>query len=189
MAADYEYCSGFLRYNSLKWLADHSPANDSYLIIRYKMTSDGSSASVSLQISVTDTQSQMAVDKKRLRKAVRIILRRESIPRAKISVALVDDYTIAALHQQYLNDPNPTDVLSFSLERTNDYLEGEVVVSAETAQTSALRYHWTPEDELLLYVVHGVLHLVGYDDTSPKKQKIMRSKERQYLAESGVENK
>jgi probable rRNA maturation factor len=135
-----------------------------------------------LSITVTNTQSQLPVDEKMLRKAVRMILRDELIERAKISVAVVDDPTIAELHQRYLNDPQPTDVLSFVLERSPKYLEGEIVVSADTAAASAPDYNWTADDELLLYVIHGVLHLTGYDDTTPKKREIMRKKEREYLA-------
>ena len=107
-------------------------------------------------------------------------------PRAKISVAVVDDPTIAELHQRYLDDPSPTDVLSFVLERSPKYLEGEIVVSADTAADLAPNYNWTAADELLLYVIHGALHLVGYDDTTPKKRTKMREKEKEYLARNRI---
>jgi len=139
-----------------------------------------------LSITVTNAQSQMPVDKKRLSEAVRMILQDESIPRAKISVAVVDDPTIAELHKKYLKDPDPTDVLSFVLEWMPGYLEGEIVVSADTARASAAHYHWTHADELLLYVIHGALHLVGYKDTTPKKRAIMREREREYLTRFGL---
>lgn len=117
---------------------------------------------------------------------MRIILEDESIERAKIDVAVVDDLTIAELHQRYLNDPEATDVLSFVLEQTSKYLEGEIVVSADTAAASAPNYNWTAANELLLYVIHGALHLVGYDDTATKKRSIMREKEGEYLARFGL---
>jgi probable rRNA maturation factor len=142
-----------------------------------------------ISIKVTNAQSQVPIDKKKLREAVRIILEDESIPRAKISVAVVDDPTIAELHKRYLDDPDPTDVLSFVLERSPKYLEGEIVASADTAEALAADYHWTAADELLLYVIHGALHLVGYDDTAPKKRSIMRKKEQEYLAHFGLECK
>ncbi len=97
-----------------------------------------------LSITVTNTQSQLPVDKKRLREAVRMILQDESIYRAKIGVAVVDDATIAQLHQRYLGDPDPTDVLSFVLEQSPKYLEGEIVVSAETARQSAAHINGLP---------------------------------------------
>jgi probable rRNA maturation factor len=66
-------------------------------------------------------------------------------------------------------------------------LEGEIIVSAETAATAAQRFGWSSDDELLLYVVHGTLHLVGYDDTNPPARSEMRSKEQLYLAEFGLD--
>ena len=57
-------------------------------------------------------------------------------------------------------------MLSFVLEQ-GDGLEGEVVVGAETALRAAPQFGWSPHDELLLYVIHGTLHLVGHDDATP----------------------
>jgi probable rRNA maturation factor len=140
-------------------------------------------------ITITNAQTQMPIDKKRLRKAVRLILADESITGAKIGVAVVDDPAIAALNRRYLDDPLPTDVLSFALEKSPGYLEGEIVVSADTALASAENYHWPPGDELLLYVIHGALHLVGYDDAGSKNREKMRKKEREYLARFGLVRK
>jgi probable rRNA maturation factor len=142
-----------------------------------------------ISIKITNAQSKLPVDKNRLRKAVRMILRDEEISKAKISVAVVDDPVIAELHERFLDDPDPTDVLSFVLEKSPGYLEGEIVASAETATSSALDYKWSAADELLLYVIHGALHLVGYDDTTVKKRTEMRKKEREYLARFGLEYK
>ena len=116
-----------------------------------------------------------------MRRAVERILRDAEITTAKISLAIVDDLTIAKLHQQFLGDPEPTDVLSFLLERSPDVLEGEVVVSADTARSCAPCYGCTAAEELLRYVIHGTLHLVGYDDTTARKRAIMRKRENEYL--------
>jgi probable rRNA maturation factor len=121
-----------------------------------------------------------------MRLAIRAILHDADISQANISIAVVDDATIAKLHGEFLNDPMPTDVLSFVLERSEQMLEGEVIASADTAKTSAGRYHWPATEELLLYIIHGTLHLVGYDDTTPKLRKQMRAKEREYLEQVGA---
>ena len=71
-------------------------------------------------------------------------------------------------------------MLSFVLERSPQALEGEVVVSADTARAVRPAYGCTAEEELLRYVIHGTLHLVGYDDTTPQKRAVMRKKE-EYL--------
>ena len=136
-----------------------------------------------ITISITNRQKTLPVDRQRMRGAVRAILRDAGIAEAQISMAVVDDAAIAKLHEEFLGDPDPTDVLSFLLERSADVLEGEVVVSAETARTAAPRYGCTAEDELLRYVIHGTLHLVGYDDATPRKRAVMRKKEREYLAD------
>ena len=61
-------------------------------------------------------------------------------------------------------------------------LEGELIVSTETALREAAAHGWTPADELLLYVVHGLLHLCGYDDLTDEARPVMRAREREVLA-------
>jgi probable rRNA maturation factor len=137
-----------------------------------------------LAITITNRQKSLRIDRKRMRRAIQTILRDADIAEAQISVAVVDDVTIAKLHERFLSDPDPTDVLSFLMERSPKVLEGEVVVSADTAQAAAPRYGHTAEDELLLYVIHGTLHLVGYDDSTPRMRAVMQRKEREYLAQT-----
>ena len=112
------------------------------------------------------------------------VLRDAGIRTGRIGVAVVDDAAIAKLHGGFLDDPAPTDVLSFVLERSPHLLEGEIVLSADTAAANAARYRSTAEEELLLYVIHGALHLVGYDDATLRQRALMRKSEREYLARS-----
>ena len=79
------------------------------------------------------------------------MLRDAGVRKARISVAVVDDETIARLNWQYLRHRGPADVLSFVLDQS-DGLEGEVIVGAQTALRTAPQYGWPPHDELLLYV-------------------------------------
>ncbi len=135
-----------------------------------------------ITITIANRQRKLPVDRRRMRRAVEQIVRDAEITAAKISLAIVDDPTIAKLHQQFLGDPEPTDVLSFLLERSPQVLEGEVVVSADTARSCAPRYGCTAAEELLRYVIHGTLHLVGYDDTTARKRAVMRKREEEYLS-------
>lgn len=139
------------------------------------------------QIDISDRQSQMTVELGRLRNVVESILREEGVAAAEISVALVDDSTIHQINRDYLQHDYPTDVISFVLDQSVEgspwrHLDGELVVSTETAVREAPRHRWSPDDELLLYVVHGVLHLCGYDDLTDEGRPVMRHRERQVLA-------
>lgn len=139
-----------------------------------------------LRIALANRQSLLAVDRDRLKGVVREILADAGITAGRISLAIVDDATIHALNRQFLEHDYPTDVLSFTYDATPGHLNGEVVASAETAIRVAGELAWNPADELLLYIVHGTLHLVGLDDTTPDAAAEMRRREREVLARWGV---
>ena len=105
-----------------------------------------------------------------------------------IDISVVDDVMIHEINRRWLQHDYPTDVLSFVFDRNNNRLEGEIIVSVETATTMAPDYGWSIEDELFLYVIHGVLHLIGCDDKSPEQEKEMRRQERRFLAKYGLNN-
>jgi probable rRNA maturation factor len=99
---------------------------------------------------------------------------------------VTDDPTIHELNQRYLQHDYATDVLSFLLASAPGLLEGEIVVSADTAARMAPDYGWSIDDELLLYAIHGALHLVGFDDQTPEAAATMREKEQFYLSQFDV---
>jgi probable rRNA maturation factor len=140
-----------------------------------------------LTVEINNDQASLAVDEERLRQAVENVLRAGGIATAEVSVAIVDDATIHRLNVQYLDHDYPTDVLSFLLERSGDRLEGEIIASADTATRNATEFGWSAADELLLYVIHGALHLVGYDDSTDELQDVMRAAEAEQLARFGLE--
>ncbi len=74
----------------------------------------------------------------------------------EVSVVLVSDRRIAAIHQEFMNAPDPTDVITFQ--------HGEIFISVETAKRQARAYETSLQHELRLYLVHGLLHLHGYND-------------------------
>ena len=139
-----------------------------------------------IQIEVTNQQSTTPVEERRLQSAVEMILADADIANAEISIAVVDDSTIHELNRRHLNHDYATDVLSFILEQQENRLEGEIVVSGDTAADTAGQYGWPAEDELLLYVIHGSLHLVGHDDQTPDERRQMRTLERPWLLEMGL---
>ena len=109
--------------------------------------------------------------------------------RASISIALVDDATIQRVNRRHLGHDWPTDVISFPLsEPGRPDLAGELVVSAEMAAATARRGGVDPWAELALYVVHGLLHLCGYDDRAAADVDAMRRRESEILAREGLTN-
>ena len=139
------------------------------------------------QIEICSETFPEATADPRLERAATAIFREALVDRATLSIAIVDDPTIHGLNRQYLEHDYPTDVLSFLLERDADSLEGEVIVSLDTAARRAAEFGWSAADELLLYVIHGTLHLVGYDDQAEAARGEMRAAERRVLAIFGIE--
>lgn len=105
-------------------------------------------------------------------------------PLRAVTVALVDDARIAALHVQFMGLAGPTDVLTFDLrdDESQPEIEGEIVISVDTARRQARRFKVTATEELLRYAIHGVLHLRGYDDDTPARRRRMRREENRVLA-------
>jgi len=91
----------------------------------------------------------------------------------EISFVLVSDARIAALHDEFMCDPTPTDVITFH--------HGEIVISAETARREARRRALPLPGELARYAVHGLLHLAGWSDTDPGAAADMRAMQEKIL--------
>ncbi len=128
------------------------------------------------RIEVQDRQAVVVIDPQRLIEAVRQVLRQESVAAAEINVALVDDDEMQQLNRRYLEHDYPTDVLSFTYA-SPPRLEGELVIGAERAKRVAAENGTDRQAELLWYVVHGTLHLVGFDDATDELRREMRLRE------------
>lgn len=142
-------------------------------------------ASISIEIAM---QHAIRLDETLLADIVRRILLDHQVDAAVISIAVVDDPTMRQLNRKYLNHDYETDVLSFVLDRNleNGSLEGEIIVSAETAIRVAARLGIACGDELALYVIHGALHLVDCDDQDPANRRYMRMAESRYASQFGI---
>jgi len=140
-----------------------------------------------IEVSLVNEQSRHAVDEVQLIEAVTAVLSDSPFTSAKISIAVVDDATIREINRQYLNHDWTTDVISFPLENAAGHLEGEVIISADTAASVAVELGNSAVAEQLLYAIHGTLHLAGYGDKSPAEIEQIRRAEARYLREFGVE--
>ena len=104
---------------------------------------------------------------------------------AKLSIAFVDNDEIKKLNKRYFDLDDITDVISFPLKENKSTINGEIVVSVETAVDTAFKENIDVEAEIILYVVHGLLHLLGYRDGDKEDARIMHDKESSILKALG----
>ena len=97
----------------------------------------------------------------------------EIVSLKQIDVLIVSDRRMAALHKKFCGIPGATDVLTFQ--------HGEIVISADTAATQARMFHTNVTAEIQLYVLHGLLHLAGFDDATPSKRRRMHQLQKKLM--------
>ena len=103
-------------------------------------------------------------------------------PQAELSILLVDTDTMAAYHEKYMDEPGPTDVLSFPMDELRPPKDGEepplgmlgdIVLCPEVTAAQASDSNRTPEEEADYLLIHGLLHLLGYDHAEPEEKRVM----------------
>jgi probable rRNA maturation factor len=113
---------------------------------------------------------------------VRSVLQGEKHSDAEINVIFNDDRQMMKLNATFLEHRYPTDVISFCLTDSNaSGVTGEVYVNIDQAKRQAAEYNVTLSNELARLTIHGVLHLLGYDDGSQRDRAVMKSMENRYL--------
>jgi rRNA maturation RNase YbeY len=134
-------------------------------------------------LSIEHDHSSLSLDEDTVDQLIRHVLDEEGASPVHVSVVLSDHDTVRRLNVAYLDHDYNTDVLSFSMreDEASDAVEGEVYVDLDTAQERHEEFDTSFEREAYRYVVHGVLHLVGYDDATEDGQDAMREREDQYL--------
>jgi probable rRNA maturation factor len=127
------------------------------------------------------------VGEREIEAAVEAALEHGGESQMSISVAIVGDAEIARLHGRWFDDPTPTDVISFDLRGDGgDGPMGELYVSLECALRVARERGLDEAREVLLYAVHGALHLCGFDDVAPRDRAAMRRAEARVLSKLGI---
>ncbi len=111
---------------------------------------------------------------------------RKGLPKGELSVVLTDNAFIRELNARFLRKDRPTDVIAFPLGEEGGTW-GEVYVSVERTGEQAAEYGVPPVQELARCVIHGVLHLLGYDDGTKSGREEMRRKEGEYLKKTGCD--
>lgn len=140
-----------------------------------------------------NNESDFEVDEADMIAQATFLLRKLHInPASELSIMLVDEVAMAALHEQFMDEPGSTDVLSFPMdelrEGTEDELSdegilGDVVICPAVAERQAQTAGHPTEVEIRLLLTHGVLHLLGHDHAEPEEHRVMFGLQAQLLAE------
>ena len=140
---------------------------------------------MSRDLDIHNAHPRLRLDKKSVARVISILDAHRGkflggCPDGELSLAFMTDAKLAKLHDDFLDDPTTTDVITF--EGQPEFgVAGEICVSADTAATFAKTHGKNFSEELTLYVVHGWLHLAGYDDLQPAKKRKMRAAEARAL--------
>lgn len=134
-------------------------------------------------IQIEDTQSDVTLDKSWVSRIITAVLSKEKEDVAEVYIHFVDTPTICALHQQYFQDPSVTDCISFPLDAKGIPYRvlGEVFVCPKTGRDFVAQKGGDLYREIIHYLIHGILHLIGHEDLSTKGRAKMRRKERSHL--------
>ena len=137
-----------------------------------------------MKLDIQNLQNIAKIDKNKIIKCAGHVLNALGENEAELSLVLVNDMYIRNLNWKYRRKDSATDVLAFPMRDSrglSGVILGDVVISVETAKKEAKKRKKDFQDELDLYFVHGILHLLGYDDEKPHARKKMKLKEQEIL--------
>jgi probable rRNA maturation factor len=133
-----------------------------------------------VRVTVVNAHRRHRIRGEFVRQSVRLVLRGEGHGSAMISVVFIDGRRCRELNRKYLQHDYATDVISFPLEEAEN-LEGEIYVNLDGAREQARRYKVSFRNELTRLIVHGTLHLIGYDDRRVRDAQRMKRREEEYV--------
>lgn len=139
-----------------------------------------------LDVEVKTLRTTVPFSLSQIKGLIQAVLKKERIRAAHLSVLLVSDPFIRRLNKNFLSKDSPTDVLSFDLH-TGKFrrkgLTGDIVVSVDAARLLSRTLKIPLKEEIGRYIIHGILHLTGYDDTTPVEKKSMWKRQEKLLKE------
>jgi probable rRNA maturation factor len=131
---------------------------------------------VEINVVITNRQRDRRVDTRRVREVAAAVLA-EAGQGAELGIHFVSAKRSAEVNWQFLRHEGPTDIITFDHGSTPARLFGEMFICVPEAVRQAAEFGTTWEAELLRYVIHGILHLRGYDDLEPAKRRVMKREE------------
>lgn len=142
-----------------------------------------------MTVNLRNDQKVIDINMVYLNKVTKDLVRILGYSDEKVNIVILDNESISALNKKYLDKKGPTDVLAFSMKEgkedfvTNNEVLGDIAVSAEMAKQRSNELEVDFQKELLLYIIHGVLHLIGYEDNKPSSKSKMKEKEKELLSQ------
>ncbi len=147
-----------------------------------------------MAILIENRQKRIEIASPRVRQEINSVLKFLDSADSEVSILIVDDEEIAEINHQYLDRNWPTNVIAFSMREgdfgeINPHVLGDIIISVDTALRDARQGGLSFEDEFVYLIIHGLLHLLGYDhETSEEDAKIMQEKEKEiFLHVKGYE--
>jgi len=136
-------------------------------------------------VNISDEQSSLKINPAQVKKLVKKVIQLEGHSCDEVNIYFVDTSSICDLHLEFFNDDSPTDCISFPMDVEEDdfpiRILGEVFVCPETALQYAKENDQNTYEETTLYIVHGLLHLMGYDDIDDLDREKMREAEKRNM--------
>lgn len=137
-----------------------------------------------MNINVFNQQNDLIINESQVKKLVASAIPFENEQCDEVSIYFITNEEMIDMHREFFDDPTPTDCISFPMDDASEFgyrLLGEIFVCPRTAITYADEHQINPYEELTLYVIHGLLHLMGYDDIEEEDRKLMRKAEQRHL--------
>ena len=136
---------------------------------------------MAVRVDVSNAHRRYRIGKKQVGSYVQFVFKKERRKRGEVSVVFVDDRIIRKLNREYLSHDYVTDVISFPLTERRGEVQGEIYISADRARVQANRFGVRFGEEIARLVIHGTLHLIGYDDTTPRAAAEMKKREDRFV--------
>lgn len=132
-------------------------------------------------VLISSSQRAIRVPRKKLAALVEFVAAAQGVRLAQVDIAVVGSGEIAAVNQDWLSHRGPTDVISFDLSDGGQGLSCQLVLCGDVAVREAAARGLRPQHELMLYVVHGLLHMMGYDDLAIRPAAKMHARQDELL--------
>lgn len=129
--------------------------------------------------NLTVNSVKIKIDKVSVHKLIKSLRDELNFKIESLSVNFIDSSQIKQINSEYLDHNSSTDILSFNYSGSNNNLDGELFISYPDAEINSKKYKVTLNQELNRLIIHGILHLLGYNDTTKSEKKIMKSLENQ----------